>query len=104
MISVRRGKAKVQIVTKACIETPPDNNPLYVEGVHMLNGLGDDEMKSFLDDHPTIVPLFEIDVFATVEPYIASSADLEAPHEPNLESVQELQHTRDALDRELAIL
>ena len=34
----------------------------------MLNGFAGDEMDSFLDEHPTIVPLFEIDVLTAVEP------------------------------------
>ena len=65
---------------------PLDNNPLYAEGVHILNGLANDEMDSFLDEHPTI-----------------NTVDQEAPRKPDPKLVKELQHTRDALDRELAI-
>ena len=39
----------------------------------MLDGLADDEMNSFVDEHPTIVPLFKIDVFSVVEPYVPSA-------------------------------
>ena len=94
---------KVRVLTEERTTTPLDNNPLYVEGVHMLNGLEDDEMYSFLDEHPMIVPLFDIDVLSSVELYIASTANQDAPHEPVPESVKELQHTRDALDWESTI-
>ena len=71
----------------------------------MLNGLADDEMESFLDEHPTIVPFFEIDVLMVVEPYLPEPNMIgqEAPCELDPEFVKELQHARDALDRELAI-
>ena len=32
----------------------------------MLDGLTDDEVEDFLEDHPTIIPLFEIDVIPTI--------------------------------------
>ena len=67
MISFLQGKMKVRIVTEERITTPHDNSLLYA-GVHMLNGFGDDKMDSFLDDHPMIVPLLEIDVLMAVEP------------------------------------
>ena len=71
----------------------------------MLNGLVDDEMDSFLDEHHTIIPLLKIDILTAVEPYLAdtSMANQEAPHEPNPEAVKELGHARDPLDQELAI-
>ena len=49
----------------------------------MLDGLVEDEMNSFLDEHPTIVPLFEIDVLSAVEPFIANTLDHNASYEPN---------------------
>ena len=63
--------------------SPPNNNPLYVEGAHMLDGLADEDMNSFLDEHPTIIPLFEIDVLSVVEPYIANIIHHDASHEPD---------------------
>ena len=61
MISFRRGKTKVRIITEECLLMPHNNTPLYVEGVHMLDRLADEEVDDFLEDHPTIIPLFEID-------------------------------------------
>mgnify|MGYP006957884282 CR=1 FL=1 len=42
------------------ITTPPDNISLYAKG----------QMESFPDEHPTIVPLFKIDVLMALEPYL----------------------------------
>ena len=103
MISFRRGKAKVRIITEARTSTPSNNNPLYEGGVHMLDGLANDKINTFLDEHPTIVPLFEIDVLSAIEPYLANTINHEAPHEPDQDSVKELQQARDAVDCELAI-
>ena len=77
-----------------------EGNGIHSEGVHMLDGLVDEEM-----DHPTIVPVFKIDVLTVVEPYISELApeESEDPHELDPQSIEELRHTRDALDRELAI-
>ena len=92
-------------MTKARTLTPLDNNPLHAEAVHMVDGLTDNEMNSFLEEHPTIVPLFEIDVLTAVETYLADTSTVkqEAPHEPNPEAMKELGHARDALDWVLAI-
>ena len=49
----------------------------------MLDGLVDDERKMFLEEHPTIVPLFEIDVLSAIEPYLANAINHEAPNEPD---------------------
>ena len=35
----------------------------------MLDGLAEEEVDHFLEEHSTIVPLFEIDVLTAVEPY-----------------------------------
>ena len=44
--------------------------PLYAESIDMLDGLADDEIDWYLDEHPKIVPLFEMDVVEVVIPYI----------------------------------
>ena len=54
----------------------------------MLDGLADDEMNTFQDEHPAIVPLFEIDVLSAIEPYLANAINHEAPHEPDQDSVK----------------
>ena len=57
----------------------------------MLDGLTDDEMTSFLDEHPTIVPLFEVDVLSAMEPYVATGSKHDEVDEPDHASLKELQ-------------
>ena len=77
MISFRRGKTKVRIITEERVPTPLNTSPLYAEGVHMLDGLADEEVDDFLEDHPTIIPLFEIDAI----PAIGTPVDEEVTEE-----------------------
>ena len=105
MISFRRGKTKVRIITEERLTTPHNTTPLYAEGVHMLDGLADEEVDDFLEDHPTIIPLFEIDAISAVgRPLDEFVTEETIPHdEPNSTTIAELRHTRDAFNRELAI-
>ena len=57
----------------------------------MLDGLTDDEMNSFLEEHPTIILLFEIDVLLAIEPYITNTIEHEASHKLEPASIKELQ-------------
>ena len=71
----------------------------------MLDGLADDEVDDFLDDHPTIIPLFEINSIPTVEPPKGEEVtEGTLPQDkPDSTTVAELRHARDAFERELAI-
>ena len=91
MISFRRGKTKVHIKTEARTPTPIDDRPLYVEAVHMLDGLAADEMNSFPEEHSTIITLFKVDVLSAMQPYVATDIKHEAPYEPDSTSIKELQ-------------
>ena len=82
MISFRRGKTKVRIITEERVTTPHNTSPLYAEGVHMLDGLADEEVDDFLEDHPTIIPLFEIDVIPAIDTPRDEEVT-EAPPHPN---------------------
>ena len=66
MISFRWGKTKVRILTEERLNTSHNTTALYGEGVHMLDGLADEEVDEFLQDYPTIIPLFEIDAISAV--------------------------------------
>ena len=46
--------------------------PLYAESINMLKGLLGEEVDRYLEEHPKIVPLFEVDITAAVRPYITS--------------------------------
>ena len=48
---------------------PKDISPLYVEEIHMLEGLEDEELERYLDENSRIVPLFEIDVRGMADSY-----------------------------------
>jgi hypothetical protein len=67
--------------------------PVYVESVNMLEGLMEEEADTFLQENPTLMPVYEIDVIKEVEPYQYSD---EA-------AVVELGRAREALERELAV-
>ena len=71
----------------------------------MLDGLADDEVDDFLDDHPTIIPLFEIDVISAIgSPGTEGATKETLPQtEPDPTTVAELRHAHDAFERELAI-
>ena len=38
----------------------------------MLEGLPDEEVDRYLEEHPKIVPLFEVDITEAVGPYVTS--------------------------------
>ena len=105
MISFRRGKTKVRIITKERVTTPYNTSPLYAEGVHMLDGLADDEVHDFLEDHPTIIPLFEIDAISAVDTSLDEEVmeDIRPQDEPDPTTIAELRHARDAFERKVAI-
>ena len=71
----------------------------------MLDGLADDEVDDFLDDHPTIIPLFEINAIPTVESPEGEEVTEETlpQNDPDPTTIAELRHARDAFERELAI-
>ena len=52
------------------------------------------------DDHPKIIPLFNIDIVEAVSPYLCEPAgeDQDASREPDPKSVQELWHACEALE------
>ena len=108
MISFRRGKTKVRIITEECLTTPDNNHnttPLYVEGAHMLDGLADEEVDDFLEDHPTIIALFEIDAILAVGTPLDEEVTEDAlpQDEPDSTTITELRHARDTFELELAI-
>ena len=61
------------------------------------------EQKAYLDDHPRIVPLFEIDIIETVVDYPASNMLQEEAYELDPKSLLELSRARAAFDWEMEI-
>ena len=105
MISFHRGKTKVWIITEERLPTPQNTTPLYTEGVRVLNGLAEEEVDHFLEEHPTIIPLFEIDVISAIgsSPAEDVTEDSLAQDEPDPTTIAELLHTRGAFEQELVI-
>ena len=66
----------------------------------MLDGLADDEVDNFLEDHPTIIPLFEIDAIPTIGTLVDEELTEETlpQDEPDPTTVAELRHAQDAFE------
>ena len=65
----------------------------------MLEGLPDEKIDRHLEEHPKIVPLFEVDIIAAVGPYITS---LESD-EPDQAAIRELRQAQESLEKEMTI-
>ena len=68
-------------------------------------GLVEEEVDHFLEEYPTIIPLFEIDVISAIgsSPAEDVTEDSLAQDEPDPTTIAELRHARDTFERELAI-
>ena len=66
----------------------------------MLDELTYYEVDHFLEEHPTIVPLFEIDVITTIGSSITEAATREVLNQsdPNPMNIRELRHAWDAFE------
>ena len=60
----------MRVPTQLRVGTSKELTTLYVESINMLDGLADDEVDRYLEEHPKIVPLFEVDVAKAVTPYV----------------------------------
>jgi hypothetical protein len=60
VLTFRRGGKKIPDKATALV---------YAESVNMLEGLTEEEADPFLQENPTLVPLYEIDVIKEAEPY-----------------------------------
>ena len=101
IITFRRGKAKVRVLTQPHSGTDKELTPLYVECVNMLEGLANEEVDQYLQVNPKIVPLFEIDIAKVVSPYILQLD--ENDEELDKEAIRELQQAHEALEREMVV-
>ena len=73
--------------------------PLYAESINMLKGLPSEEVDRYLEEHPKIVPLFEVDIIAAVGPYITSPES----DEPDQEAIWQLRKAHESLEKEMTI-
>ena len=65
----RRGCTKVRVPTKELTAQPKYMTPLYAKDTNMLEGVDNTELEAYLEEHPQIIPLFEIDVIETAADY-----------------------------------
>ena len=63
----------------------------------MLEGLPDEEIDRYMEEHPKIVQLFEVDNTAAVGPYITTPE----PDEPDQATIRELRQGQESLEREM---
>mgnify|MGYP007117637396 CR=1 FL=1 len=75
---------------------------VYMGAIHMLEGINDEELKTYLEENPRILPRFDIDFIETVDTYITPAALDAEDGKPNIEALMELCGARDAFDREMA--
>ena len=60
----------MRVPTKQLVGTTKQITPLYTESINMLNGLLDEEVDRYLEEHPKLVSLFEVDVAEAVTSYV----------------------------------
>ena len=67
--------------------------------------MADEEVDEFLEDHPTIIPLFEINAIPPIGQAQDTGVTEDSPpqEEPDPTTVAELRQARDAFERELAM-
>ena len=69
----------------------------------MLEGVDEIELEAYLDQHPRIIPLFEIDVIETTTDYATPTTLHKEAYEPVLESIMELRRAWEAFEKEMEI-
>ena len=77
--------------------------PLYAEDINMLEGVDDTELEAYLEEHPQIIPLFEIDVIETMGYYATHTSLHEEAYEPDPTSIVELSRAREAFEKEMEV-
>ena len=61
---------KVRVPTQLRVSMSKELIPLYAKSINMLDGLSDDQVNQYLEEHPKIVPLFEVDIAEAVTLYV----------------------------------
>ena len=64
-ISFCRGHAKIRVPTQESTLPTKSMTPLYLEEVHMLEGLEEEELEDYLEENPRTMPLSEFGVIKT---------------------------------------
>ena len=56
-LSFHRGRVKVRVPMEESTPAPKEICLLYVDEIHMLEGLEDEDLERYLDENPRIVPM-----------------------------------------------
>ena len=82
---------------------PKNMMPLYAEDINMLEGVDDKELEAYIEEHPRIILLFEIDVIEAATDYATHNPVNEDTYEPDPASIMELHKAREAFEKEMEI-
>ena len=77
--------------------------PLYTEDINMLEDVDDTELEAYLEEHPLIILLFEIDVIETTTDYATHTTFHEEAYEPDPTSILDLSRAWEAFEKEMEI-
>ena len=66
-----------------------------------MDGLADEQVDRYLEEHPKIVPLFEVDITEAVIPYVTNQG--KESDKPDQEVIREFRQAQEALEREMTI-
>ena len=77
--------------------------PLYAKDINMLEGVDDRELEAYMEEHPRIIPLFEIDVMEVAADYATHKSTQEDAYEPDPASLIEFHKAQEALEKEMEI-
>ena len=91
----------MRVPTQPRVGASKDVTPLYAESINMLDGLANEEVDPYLDEHPKIFTLFKVDVAEVVTPYIVQPEEVDK--EPDQDAIRELRQAQEALDQEMAV-
>ena len=69
----------------------------------MLEGVDDKELEAYMEEHPRIEPLFEIDVMEAAAEYAIHKSTQDEAYEPDPASLMEFHKAQEALEKEMEI-
>mgnify|MGYP000258750636 CR=1 FL=1 len=82
---------------------PKGMAPLYAEDINILEGVDDTELEAYLEEHPCIILLFEIDVLETAVDYATPTSLQDEAYEPDPASIKELSRARETFETKMEI-
>lgn len=81
-IVIRKGKRKVKLMMTSKKVIPKELRPLQVETINMIPELLEDEEDEFLNNNPSVVPVFEVDVDSILKQYVYNNNNKQESKDP----------------------